>query len=208
MFTPRRALPVLLALALTLAAVPALADAGGPSTAQIQQGTISTKGLKASGQLTFPRTDDLDFNRAARAFGDVQRARLVDLTKPSKKYVLTRRFLDSGDTDDKLVPGYSGDPADDFAVMKKAHHGYRGVEKILNFSNGYEQGAPGIGLLESFIVCVDASHLSLYDTRTGKTLKTYVKHQYIVSMKQALNGTWQLFLTTPIHLTPGSCDPH
>ncbi|MDX6257848.1 MAG: hypothetical protein QOJ11_4182 [Frankiales bacterium] len=195
------------AVLVLLVGAPAAAGSGGPSTAQIQKGTVSTAAIKASVVVTFTRTQDVDLNRAVRAFGDAQRARFVDLAHPSKKYALTARFLDTDGIPDKLLPGYSGNAVRDYAAQRKAHRGYRGVQRIFNVSNGFQNNAANIGLLETFIACVDNRHLSLYDTRTGKTLKTYAAHAYFVTMKLGVNDIWQLFHTAPMHTTPGECTP-
>jgi hypothetical protein len=157
--------------------------------------------------VTFTRTQDVDLNRAVRAFGDAQRARFVDLARPSKKYALTARFLDTDGIPVKVVPGYSGNAARDYAAQKKAHHGYRGAQRIFNVSNGFQNNAPNIGLLETFIACVDNRHLSLYDTRTGKTLKTFGAQAFFVTMRLGDHDIWQLFHTMAMHTTPGECTP-
>ena len=201
---PQRAarLPLVAALSvvlLLLSVLPAAASGLGPSTAQIRKGTVSTAGLKASVEVTFTRGDDLDLNRAVRAFGDAERARLVDLAKPSRHYALTKRFFDGNDTIDHLVPVFSGDPARDYAAARKAHRSLRGVQKIFNVSNGFQEGEPGIGLLESFITCVDNRHLVAYDTRTGKTIKAYGAKAWLITMRQDPETSgWHLFATVPV----------
>lgn len=145
-------------LLLLLTAVPANA-AGRLTTAQIDHGTMSTKGLRVALHYDVKATSNNTLNKALRVYGDSLRAFDVDLTGVDPYYHDVARYDVKSGGRDVLY---------DLTFYRARFLVESGADRWFDAAPGPVVHTHG-GLTDTVVICHDVRKLRLYQTKTHKT---------------------------------------